>query len=647
MKKNALTIKQGRFLSLLFLLTILPNIAFTQSQPKVTPTIPENGWGYINKEDSAYIRDNYIKIERRIPMRDGVKLFTSIYIPKDNTHKYPFILCRTPYSVAPYGETEFKHALGPSASFIREGYIFVYQDVRGKWESEGNFVDTRPYIPNKKGKKDIDESSDTYDTVDWLLKNIANNNGRVGVWGISYPGFYATQTLLSGHPAIMAVSPQAPVTDWFVGDDITHNGAFFLGNFLFFSNFGQIRPEPTTKPAERFDIGTKDGYQFFLRNGTFTDLNDKYYKNKIPVWIDFMNHGTYDSYWQSRTPLPHLKNVKPAVLAVGGWFDAEDLYGPLKTFEAINKNSPDADNRLVMGPWSHGGFARGTGKSFGNIDFGSETSVYYRDSVELPFFNFYLKGKGTIELPKALVFETGTNVWKKYQQWPPVNAHDENIYLSQHGKVSFSADTTGVDTFDEYVSDPKKPVPFTSEIRTNPGAEYMIEDQRFAATRPDVLVYTSDTLDKNVTLSGPIVADLYVSTTGTDADFVVKVIDVFPETAENNSTTKPNVQLSEFQELIRADVIRAKFRNSLTNPEPLIPGKITEVKFELRDVAHTFLRGHKIQVQVQSSWFPLVDRNPQQFIDIYHAKESDYIKATHHIYISGRTQSHLIVKTLE
>ena len=647
MKKNALTIKQGRFLSLLFLLTILPNIAFTQSQPKVTPTIPENGWGYINKEDSAYIRDNYIKIERRIPMRDGVKLFTSIYIPKDNTHKYPFILCRTPYSVAPYGETEFKHALGPSASFIREGYIFVYQDVRGKWESEGNFVDTRPYIPNKKGKKDIDESSDTYDTVDWLLKNIANNNGRVGVWGISYPGFYATQTLLSGHPAIMAVSPQAPVTDWFVGDDITHNGAFFLGNFLFFSNFGQIRPEPTTKPAERFDIGTKDGYQFFLRNGTFTDLNDKYYKNKIPVWIDFMNHGTYDSYWQSRTPLPHLKNVKPAVLAVGGWFDAEDLYGPLKTFEAINKNSPDADNRLVMGPWSHGGFARGTGKSFGNIDFGSETSVYYRDSVELPFFNFYLKGKGTIELPKALVFETGTNVWKKYQQWPPVNAHDENIYLSQHGKVSFSADTTGVDTFDEYVSDPKKPVPFTSEIRTNPGAEYMIEDQRFAATRPDVLVYTSDTLDKNVTLSGPIVADLYVSTTGTDADFVVKVIDVFPETAENNSTTKPNVQLSEFQELIRADVIRAKFRNSLTNPEPLIPGKITEVKFELRDVAHTFLRGHKIQVQVQSSWFPLVGRNPQQFIDIYHAKESDYIKATHHIYISGRTQSHLIVKTLE
>jgi len=479
------------------------------------------------------------------------------------------------------------------------------------------------------------------------LKNIGNNNGRVGVWGISYPGFYATQTILSGHPAIKAVSPQAPVTDWFVGDDITHNGAFFLGNFLFFSNFGQVRPAPTTKPVAWSDFGTKDGYQFFLRNGTFSDLNDKYYKNQIPVWIDFMNHGTYDSYWQSRTPLPHLKNVKPAVLTVGGWFDAEDLYGPLKTFEAINKNNLVADNRLVIGPWSHGGFARGTGSSFGNIDFGSETSVYYREKVELPFFNYYLKDKGTLELPKALIFETGTNVWKNYPQWPPVEARDENIYLSQQGTLSFSADKTGTATFDEYVSDPKKPVPFSSEIRIGPGAEYMIEDQRFAATRPDVLVYTSGTLDQNKTLSGPIIADLFVSTTGTDADFVVKVIDVFPDSTANNPDTKPGIQLSEFQELIRADVIRAKFRNNLSTPEPLIPGKVTEVKFELRDVAHTFLKGHKIQVQVQSSWFPLVDRNPQQFIDIYHAKESDYKKATHRIYTSGENQSHLIVKTIQ
>jgi len=646
MKRNKLTSKSRCIITLLFSLVMIANTTFAQSQPKTTPAIPENGRG-LNKEDSAYIRDNYIKIEKLIPTRDGVKLFTSIYIPKDVSHKYPFILCRTPYSVAPYGASEFKTSLGPSKLFIREGYIFVYQDVRGKWESEGEFVDTRPFNPNKKGKKDIDESTDTYDTVDWLLKNITNNNGRVGVWGISYPGFYATQTILCGHPAIKAVSPQAPVTDWFIGDDITHNGAFFLGNFLFFSNFGQVRPEPTTKAAARFDIGTKDGYQFFLRNGTFSDLNDKYFKNQIPVWLDFMNHGTYDSYWQTRTPLPHLKNVKPAVLTVGGWFDAEDLYGPLKTFEAINKNNPGADNRLVIGPWSHGGFARGTGSSFGNIDFGSETSVYYREKVELPFFNYYLKDKGTLELPKALIFETGTNTWKAYKQWPPLETHDENIYLSQEGKLSFSSSKTNNNTFDEYVSDPKKPVPFTTEIRTNPGAEYMIEDQRFAATRPDVLVYTSETLSQNKTLSGPVIADLYVSTTGTDADFVVKVIDVFPDTIKNNTATKRNIQLSEFQELIRADVIRAKFRNSLTNPEPLTPGKVTEVKFELRDVAHAFLKGHKIQVQVQSSWFPLVDRNPQQFIDIYHAKESDYVKATHRIYTSGENQSHLIVKVIQ
>ncbi|MDP4240455.1 MAG: CocE/NonD family hydrolase [Bacteroidota bacterium] len=644
MNRDRITLKLVCVITLLFSLAIPANKLFAQHQPKTIPAIAKNGRGF-NKEDSAFIRDNYIKIEKLIPVRDGVKLFTSIYIPKDTSRKYPFILCRTPYSVAPYGTSEFKTSLGPSGLFIREGYIFVYQDVRGKWESEGDFVDTRPFNPNKKSKKDIDESTDTYDTVDWLLKNISNNNGRVGVWGISYPGFYATQTILSGHPAIKAVSPQAPVTDWFIGDDITHNGAFFLGNFLFFSNFGQVRPEPTTKHAAAFDLPTQDGYQFFLRNGTFSDLNDKYYKHQIPVWIEFMNHGTYDSYWQSRTPLPYLKNVKPAVLTVGGWFDAEDLYGPLKTFQTINQNNQNADNRLVVGPWSHGGFARGTGSSFGNIDFGSETSVYYREKVELPFFNYYLKNKGTLELPKALIFETGTNVWKNYPQWPPVEAHDENIYLSSQGKLAFSA-TTDTVTFDEYVSDPKKPVPFTSETRLNPGAEYMIEDQRFAATRTDVLVYTSEILDMNKTLSGPIIADLFVSTTGTDADFVVKVIDVFPDTLKNDQATKPGIQLSGFQELIRADVIRAKFRNSLTNPEPLIPGKVTEVKFELRDVAHTFLKGHKIQVQVQSSWFPLVDRNPQQFIDIYHAKESDYTKATHRVYTSGEQQSHLIVKTL-
>lgn len=602
--------------------------------------------GNIAKEDSLYIRENYTKIERLIPMRDGVKLFTSIYIPKNQSQKYPIVLSRTPYSVAPYGEDKYKTSLGPSRLFIREGYIFVYQDVRGKWMSEGQFVDTRPYIPNKKGKKQIDESSDTYDTIDWLIKNVNNNNGNVGTYGISYPGFYATASIIDSHPALKVASPQAPVTDWFVGDDITHNGAFFLGNFLFFSSFGQPRPEPTTKGASRIDLGTQDGYQFFLKEGTFNNLNEKYYKNQIPIWNDFIKHGTYDEFWQGRTPLPHLKKVKPAVLTVGGWFDAEDLYGPLKTYATIKKSTPGANNTLVMGPWAHGGWARGNGSSFGNVNFGSETSVYYREKIELPFFNYYLKGKGNFERPEVAIFQTGSNEWKSYKTWPPENAKDVELYLQADGKLSFSKTTEDNKTFDEYISDPKKPVPATAEIRMGPGRDYMIEDQRFAAFRPDVLVYQTDELKEDVTISGAIAAHLFVSTTGTDADFVVKLIDVYPDTTSNRPETPTHIKLSGFQQLVRGDVIRAKFRNSLTHPEPLEPGKITNVNFELQDAAHTFKKGHKIMVQVQSSWFPLTDRNPNQFMDIYQAKQSDYLKATHRIYTDGKQQSHLSIKVL-
>lgn len=602
--------------------------------------------GLINTADSVYIREHYTKLEKLIPMRDGVKLFTSIYVPKDKQEKYPFILNRTPYAVGPYGPDKYRTNLGPSSLFIREGYIFVYQDVRGKWMSEGQFVDTRPFNPAKKGKNQIDESSDTYDTIDWLLKNIPGNNGKVGTWGISYPGFYATAALLSNHPALKAVSPQAPVTDWYVGDDITHNGAFFLGNFLFFSSFGQIRPLPTTQGPKRLDLGTQDGYQFFLREGTFTNLNNKYFKNQIPVWQDFMKHGNYDEFWQSRTPLPHLKGVKAAVLTVGGWFDAEDLYGPLKTFEAINKLNTNPENILVMGPWSHGGWARSKGNILGNVEFGSETSVYYREKIEFPFFNYHLKGKGTAELAPVIVFETGTNQWKNYKVWPPAETKDVNLYLSPEHQLSLTPAAEHTQVFDEYVNDPKKPVPFTAETKLSPGREYMIEDQRFAAFRPDVLVYQTKELDQDVTISGHIIADLFVSITGTDADFVVKLIDVYPDTASNKASTPSNIKLSEFQQLVRGDVIRAKYRNSLSKPEPLVPNQVTEVKFELQDANHTFLKGHKIMVQVQSSWFPLVDRNPNQFMDIYQAKESDYQKATHRIYTAGKQQSHLVLKVL-
>ena len=596
-------------------------------------------------EDAQYIRENFTKLEKLIPMRDGKKLFTSIYVPKDQSRQYPILLNRTPYSVAPYGEDKYKTALGPSALFIREGYIFVYQDVRGRWMSEGDFVDVRPYIKNKKGKE-FDETSDTFDTIDWLIKNIANNNGKVGIYGISYPGFYSTVSIPDSHPALKAVSPQAPVTDWYVGDDIFHNGAFFMGGmFMFFSNFGQPRPEPTTQGPPRIDFGSQDAYQFFLQAGTLEDLNEKYFKGQIRAWNEFTQHGTYDEFWQSRTYLPHLKNVKPAVMTVGGWFDAEDLYGPLKTYAAIRDQNPGADNRLVMGPWPHGGWVRGDGEFLGHVRFGEKTSAYYRENIELPFFNYYLKGgTGRLDIPQVSVYETGSNRWRAYDTWPPRQARDTILYLAADGKVSFVSATEASGDFDEYVSDPRKPVPYTSETRLSTVREYMIEDQRFAASRPDVLVYQTPVLDDDITFSGPVRPHLFISTTGTDADFVVKLIDVYPDSLPNRPDTPPHIRLGGFQQLVRADVIRAKFRNSLSHPQAIVPGEVTEVKFELQDIAHTFKKGHKIMVQIQSSWFPLVDRNPNQFLDIFHAKAADYKKATIRVYTDGGNQSHINVK---
>jgi putative CocE/NonD family hydrolase len=594
--------------------------------------------------DAEYIREHYTKIERMIPMRDGVKLFTAIYIPKDRREKYPILLNRTPYTVNPYGEDRYRAALGPSQAFVREGYIFAYQDIRGRWMSEGEFIDARPYIPNKKSKKDVDESSDTYDTVEWLIKNIEGNNGKVGIYGISYPGFYATCGIIDSHPALKAASPQAPVTDLFIGDDTFHNGAFFLlGNYTFYANFGQVRPAPTGTPYYRpIRFGTEDGYRFFLEN-TYADLKEKYFKDFVPIWDEMISHDTYDEFWQSRTPLPHLKNVKPAVLTVGGWYDAEDLYGPLKTYAAIRDNNPGATNHMVMGPWPHGGWSRGSGDIFGNVHFDSKTSEYYRENIELPFFNYHLKGKGNPNISEVTVFETGSNQWRTYDTWPPAAAKDAYLFLGSEGSLSFdSAPEKGA--YDEYVSDPSRPTPYTSVTAMYPVREYMVEDQRFASTRPDVLVYRTPELEENVTFSGPLNVELYVSTTGTDADFVVKLIDVYPDSTRNRAETPPHIRLSAFQQLVRGDVMRAKFRNSLVTPEPLTPGEVTKVSFELRDIAHTFRKGHRIMVQVQSSWFPLVDRNPNRFMDIFKASASDYRKATHRVYLDGSRQSRIGVK---
>jgi putative CocE/NonD family hydrolase len=572
-----------------------------------------------------------------IPMRDGVKLFTAIYTPKDQLQQYPIMLYRTPYSVAPYGLNEYRTTLGPSNLFQQEKFIFVYQDVRGKLMSEGEFVDVRPHNPKKTGSKDIDESTDTFDTIEWLVKNVPNNNGRAGMWGISYPGFYTSMGVIDAHPALKAASPQAPIADWFIGDDFHHNGALFLPHaFNFFSGFGLPRPQPTSEgPRRKFEHGTRDGYRFFLDLGPLPNANAKYLKNEIAFWNALISHPNYDDFWQSRNIRPHLRNIKPAVMVVGGWFDAENLFGALNTYKTIESTNPGARNTLVMGPWFHGGWSRSDGDQLGGVAFGQKTSLAYRETVELPFFNCLLKDKCGAQLPEATVFETGSNQWRRYDSWPPKNGEPREIYLSANGGLSFAAPQSTAAAFDEYVSDPAHPAPFINNIAIGMTREYMTDDQRFAATRPDVLVYQTEVLDSDVTLAGPIKATLFVSTSGTDSDFVVKLIDVFP-----NNAPEP---MEGYQMLVRGEPFRARFRNSYSKPEAMEPGKVTKVEFTLPDVNHSFMRGHRIMIQVQSSWFPLVDRNPQKFVDIYHAKEADFQKATQRIYRAGANASRLSV----
>jgi uncharacterized protein len=589
----------------------------------------------------------YDKAERQISMRDGKKLFTIIYTPRDSSQKYPILINRTPYSAGPYGQ-EHRSSLGPSPLFMDDGYIFVYQDVRGTFMSEGEFEDVRPQIPNKRAKSDIDESSDTYDTIEWLLKNIPNHNGRVGIWGISYPGFYTATALIDAHPALKAASPQAPIADWFLGDDDHHNGAFFIFDSFYFNMiFGMPRPRPTQNQFRTFDFGAADAYRFFMELGPIANAQKLYFKGRNKYWNDVTAHGTYDQFWQDRNILPHLKNITPAVMIVGGWFDAENLYGALNIYQAIEHNNPMTNNVLVMGPWYHGGWSQGTGAALGNIRFNARTSEWYRESLEFPFFNYYLKGRGEAKMAEATVFRTGSNEWKNFEQWPPKGLETRSLYMRESGRLSFEEPKEVNESYDEYVSDPNNPVPYTSEKVRTRGTGYMIEDQRFSSNRPDVLSYQTDPLAEDLTLAGPITADLFVSTTGTDADFIVKLIDVYPNDDPNQTALRQNTNMRGFQMLVRAEVMRGKFRHSFSRPEPFVSNKPAEVKFKLQDVHHTFKAGHRIMVQVQSSWFPLVDRNPQKFVDIYHATEHDFQKATHRIYRSARLSSHLKVGVMK
>lgn len=580
-------------------------------------------------------------------MRDGVRLFTAVYVPKDQSRSYPILLTRTPYGVAPYGADSYPDDIGPSALFSREGYIVAYQDVRGKFQSEGEFVNARPHLPVKGDPSEIDESTDAYDTIDWLVKNIPNNNGKVGQWGISYPGFYTSMGMIDAHPALKAASPQAPVTDWFVGDDWRHNGAFFLAHsFNYWTWFGRPRPNPIKKyERERFDYAGIDGYDFFLKMGPLSNANARYFKDDVPFWNEMMSHPTYDDFWKARDIRPHLKNIKPAVLNVGGWYDAEDLFGALETYRSVEAENPKATNLLVMGPWLHGGWARGDGASLGPIAFNSNTSDHYREQIEFPFFQYYLKGKGAPDFPEARVFETGTNQWRAFDAWPPRSAKPRSLYLGAGGRVTFAPpEAAPTPPYDEYVSDPSKPVGFIDQISSRMTGDYMIQDQRFASRRPDVLAYSTEVLEEDLTLVGPIQAKLFVSTSGGDSDWIVKLIDVFPD--DHPGVAIGGAPLASFQGLVRGEVMRGRFRNGLSTPEPFTPDQPTTVAFTLPDIAHTFRSGHKLMIQIQSTWFPLVDRNPQKFVDIATATEEDFQKATQRVFRSAETPSRLEVLEL-
>ncbi len=603
----------------------------------------------LSVQEKFDIKANYDKAEYMIPMRDGVKLYTQVYTPKDKSQKYPILLFRTPYSVGYYKPNSFRLYLGPNFDYAREGFIFVYQDVRGKFKSGGNFVVMKPHKAVKRGPQDTDESSDTYDTIQWVLKNIPNHNGRAGQWGISYPGWQTVMGMIDAHPALKASSPQASPSDMWIGDDFHHNGAFrLMYTFGWLSWNAQTRTGATEKRGIRFDYGTPDGYKFFLELGPVSNVDKKYFHNRVPTWNEYMQHGDYDEYWKKQNVLQHLKNIKHPILNVAGWFDAEDFYGPMSIYYTIEKKNSNNKSTLVVGPWLHGGWARMAGNSLGNIRFDSKTGVYFRKEVEFPFFNYYLKDKGQLNLPEALVFETGSNQWRSYGQWPPKEAKEKNLYFNAGGKLSFTPPSEKSDQAnDSYISDPNKPVPFSAEIRTSQGHLWMVEDQRFAARRPDVLVYQSDVLTEDVTIAGPIIASLYVSTTGTDADWIVKLIDVYPDDASDNKPNPCKVRMGDFQMLVGADVFRGKYRNSYEKPEPFVPNKVTKIEYDLRDKCHCFCKGHRIMVQVQSTWFPVIDRNPQKFVDIYHAEESDFQKATHKVYRSATHSSHLKLKVLE
>ena len=605
----------------------------------------------------TYVSDNYTKKEVDIKMRDGITLHTTVYSPKDTSKEYPILMQRTPYSSRPYGEGEFKTQIGPNIHLMQEGNIIVYQDVRGRWLSEGHYENMRAYIPNKTSDSDVDESTDTYDTIDWLVNNVENNNGNVGVWGISYPGYYATYATIDAHPALKASSPQACIGDFFF-DDFHHNGAYLLSYFRATSLFGTPRPNGD-QPIDTAwyslpDLQTEDQYQFFLDKGPLKNLNSFFeydLKDKMSIapdgmtddyfWNELKEHPNYDELWQSRGLIQHLDKSKShvATMIVGGWFDAEDLYGPLETYKNIEKHS-DGYNTMVFGPWDHGRWARRNGRSLvGNYYFGDSISEFFQEKIETKFFNHFLKGDGDANsgLPEAYVYDSGRKEWKEYDAWPPKGTTKQELFLSENQELT--TELKGSDAI-EFVSDVKKPVPYSEDIKSvfTP-RKYMTDDQRFAARRSDVLVFETEVMEEDFTLAGDILAKLKVATTGDAADWIVKIIDVHPANVETNEEMQDHLKMSNYHLMVRSEVLRGRFRNSFSNPEPFVPNEKTEVNIKMQDVFHTIKKGHKLQVQVQSTWFPLIDLNPQTYVDnIFKADETNFKTQTHTVFTDSSVE---------
>jgi uncharacterized protein len=587
------------------------------------------------RADSLYMRKHYDKVEYQIPMRDGIKLFTVVYVPQDQSKKYPILLNRTCYNASNYAN--FKTYGHPSNYLVRDKYILVFQDVRGRYMSEGTFDNMRPNIPgnDRKNKTAIDESSDTWDTIDWLVKNLKPNNGKVGMYGISYPGFYTAAAIPDAHPALKASSPQAPIADFFF-DDFHHMGAFLQSYTAAFAVFGYQKKEQTREDwfmdeiMRFYGLNVKDGYEFHLQQGPLKNIEEKYHYDNF-FWKQVVDHPNYDEFWQQRSILPHLKNVKHAVMTVGGWFDAEDLYGPLNIYKTIETNSPTAHNTIVMGPWAHGDWANERGKSTHNhIYFGDSISTFYQREIERNFFAYYLKDEGQPNLPEAFMFDTGAKQWRRFDVWPPRDIAPLKLYFGENGKLSVNQPTAREVVF-EYTSDPAKPVPYRSETEglTFTPRSFMSDDQRHASRRPDVLTFETDPLENDVVLAGEIMARLKVSMTGTDADFIVKLIDVYPQNHPDYDHNPKNVVMGGYQQLVRSEVFRGRFRNSFARPEPFKPNEISDVEFPLQDILHTFKKGHRIMIQIHSTWFPYIDRNPQKYVDnIYKANEVDFAKSS-------------------